>query len=185
MSVHACCQRVESTQLDRPLPQARTRGFQNRIDPEYPAGASAWYWWHEPFESLFITAQALVLAGVSPKEIACCACTFGVETQRIHLTAQFGCFACAEIIHVSAQPVAPSRGIRSLTGALPAWSVFVWYGQDAPTSASPFLNRSISSAAEAQYFFTSGFCFLSRSTAALNWASVSSYGSLIPSDGFV
>ena len=29
--------------------------------------------------------QAFVLAGVSPKEIACCACTFGVETYFIHL----------------------------------------------------------------------------------------------------
>src|ERR687886_2269413 len=101
------------------------------------------------------------------------------------MTAQFGCFAFAEIIHVSAHPVAPSRGIRSFTGALSACSVFVWYGQDAPTQALPFLNRSISSPAVAQYFLTSGFCFLSRSTAALNCGSVSSYGSLMPSDRFV
>src|SRR5919201_2451779 len=117
--------------------------------------------------------------------MACCACTLGVDTHLIHMTAQFGCFAFEETIHVSAQPVAPSRGILSFTGAFAAWSVFVWYGHDAPTTAEPFLNRSISSPADAQYFFTSGCCFLSRSTAALNCVSVSSYGSLIPSDGFV
>src|SRR6266545_8412369 len=61
----------------------------------------------------------------------------------------------------------------------------VWYGQDAPTVAPPLLNRSISSPADAQYFLTSGRCFFSRSTVALNCASFSSYGSLIPSDGFV
>src|SRR5579884_2904980 len=96
---------------------------------------------------------------------------------------QFGCFACADIIHVSAQPVAPSRGIRSFTGALSATSVFVWYGHDAPTTASPDLKRSISSDASAQYFLISGFCFLSSDTAASNCVWFSSYGSLIPSEG--
>src|SRR5690348_3866875 len=96
---------------------------------------------------------------------------------------QFGCFACADSIHVSAQPVAPSFGIKSLTGALSATSVFVWYGHDAPTTASPLLKRSISSDASAQYFLISGFCCFSRLTAALNCVCVSSYGSLIPSEG--
>src|SRR5919201_5913784 len=100
--------------------------------------------------------------------MACCACTFGVETHLIHITAQFGCFAFDEIIHVSAQPVAPSFGIRSLTGALAAWSVFVWYGHEAPMTASPFLNRSISSEARAQYFLINGFCRLRSATAALS-----------------
>src|SRR3954453_11934019 len=99
--------------------------------------------------------------------------------------AQFGGLAFAESIHVSAQPVAPSCGIVSLTGTFAAASVFVWYGQDAPIVASPDLNRSISSEASAQYFLMSGFCFFSRSTAALNWLSLSSYGSLIPRLGFV
>src|SRR6266550_4128356 len=94
--------------------------------------------------------------------MACCACTFGVETHFSHWYAQFGCFACADSIHVSAHPVAPSFGIRSATGAFAALSVFVWYGHDAPITASPFL---------------------SRLTAALNWAEFSSYGSLIPSEG--
>src|SRR3954453_15440596 len=94
--------------------------------------------------------------------------------------AQFGGLALAESIHVSAQPVAPSCGIVSLTGTFAAASVLVWYGQEAPIVASPDLNRSISSDASAQYFFTSGFCVFSRSTAALNCASLSSYGSLIP-----
>ena len=59
--------------------------------------------------------------------------------------------------------------------------MFVWYGHEAPMIAPPFLNRSISSEASAQYFLISGFCFFSRLIAALNWVEFSSYGSLIPS----
>ncbi len=70
--------------------------------------------------------QAFVFAGVSPNEIACCACTLGVETQSIHLYAQLGCCACADSIQVSAQPVAPSLGIRSFTGAPLSCNVIVW-----------------------------------------------------------
>src|SRR3954467_5016042 len=98
----------------------------------------------------------------------------------IHRYAQLGCFALDESIQVSAHPVAPSCGIVSLTGTFAAASVFVWYGHDAPITASPDLNRSISSGGRAQYFFTSGFCCFSRLTAALNCLSLSSYGSLIP-----
>ena len=54
-----------------------------------------------------------MFTGVSPKEIACCACTFGVETHASHLYAQSRFFVCADTIQVSAQPVAPSFGIRS------------------------------------------------------------------------
>ena len=61
--------------------------------------------------------------------------------------------------------------------------MFVWYGHEAPITASPFLNRSISSEASAQYFLISGFCCFSRAIAALNWVEFSSYGSVIPSDG--
>src|SRR5436190_23897614 len=117
--------------------------------------------------------------------MACWAWPFVVETHFSHMNAQFGCFACAESIHVSAQPVAPSFGIRSITGTLSATRVFVWYGHDAPITASPFLNRSISSDASAQYFLTSGFCCFSSATAASNCCWFSSYGSLIPSDDFV
>src|SRR6476660_3184334 len=99
--------------------------------------------------------------------------------------AQFGCFAFAESIHVSAQPVAPSFGIRSLTGTFAATSVFVWYGHDAPMTASPFLKRSISSDASAQYFLIRTRCFLRSATAASNCFWFSSYGSLIPSAEFV
>src|SRR5439155_20516054 len=104
--------------------------------------------------------------GVSPKDSACCACGFGSEMYFIQRYAQFGCLAFADSIHVSAQPVAPSFGIRSLTGTLSASSVFVWYGQDAPMTASPFLKRSISSEASAQYFLISGFCFFIKAAAA-------------------
>src|SRR5581483_10536066 len=108
--------------------------------------------------------------------MACSACTFGVETHAIHLYMQFGCLACDDIIHVSAQPVAPSFGIVSFTGTLSALSVFVWYGHEAPTTASPFLNSPISSDASAQYFLISGFCFFSRLIVALNCVWVISYG---------
>src|SRR5436190_5333641 len=112
--------------------------------------------------------------------MACCACGFGSEMYFIHMYAQFGCFAFDDSIHVSAQPVAPSCGIVSFTGTFAAASVFVWYGHDAPITASPDLNRSISSDASPQYFLTSGFCCLSRLTAAWNCLSFSSYGSLMP-----
>src|SRR5205085_5910870 len=102
-----------------------------------------------------------------------------------HLYAQSRFFVFADTIHVSSQPVAPSFGTRSFTGALAARSVFVWYGHDAPIHASPFLNRSISSDASAQYFLISGFCCFSSATAAFICVCVSSYGSLIPTDGFV
>jgi hypothetical protein len=78
----------------------------------------------------------------------------------------------------------PSLGIRSLTGTFAAWSVIVWYGHVAPSVESPFFIRSIWSVALAQYFLTSGRCSLSSATVASNCGFVSSYGSLIPSDGF-
>ena len=71
-------------------------------------------------------------------------------------------FVFDETIQVSSQPVAPSFGTMSFTGAFAPISVLVWYGHDAPITASPFLNRSISSDASAQYFLISGFCFFSR-----------------------
>src|SRR3954462_1471247 len=100
--------------------------------------------------------------------MACWACGFGSEMYFIHRYEQFGCFACDDSIHVSAQPVAPSDGIVSFTGTFAAASVFVWYGHEAPITASPDLNRSISSDASDQYFLMSGFCCLSRLTAASN-----------------
>ena len=108
-----------------------------------------------------------------------------METHASHLYAQSRFFVFAETIHVSSQPVAPSFGIRSLTGTFWPISVFVWYGHDGPITASPFLNKLISSDASAQYFLISGFCFLRSEIAALNWVGLSSYGSLIPSDAFV
>ena len=47
------------------------------------------------------------------------------------------------------------------------------------------MNRSISSEASAQYFLISGFCCLRSEIAASNCFWFSSYGSVIPSDGFV
>src|SRR6476469_11272442 len=168
-----------------PLPQSAIGVFQKWICLKYRSGAFAWYCAHEPLDSLSMIGHAFELTGVSPKKIACCACTLGVEIQASHLYAQSRFFVFAETIQVSSQPVAPSFGTRSFTGALSAISVFVWYGHDAPMTASPFLNRLISSDASAQYFLISGFCFLRSDVAALNWVELSSYGSLIPSDAFV
>src|SRR5579875_1998786 len=115
--------------------------------------------------------------------MACCACTFGVVTHCIHLYAQFGCGAFVASIQVSAQPVAPSDGIVSATGALSATNVFVWYGQAAPSTVAPLWNRLISCEARPQYFLISERCCFSRFTAALNCGWVSSYGSVMPSFG--
>ena len=72
-------------QLFWPLPHACTGVFQNLMLLKYALGALAWYWVHEPFLICSMYGQAFVLAGVSPKEIACSACTFGVDTQFTHL----------------------------------------------------------------------------------------------------
>src|SRR3982074_2093479 len=121
-----------------------------------------------------MNGHAFVLAGVSPNEIPCSAWTLGVDTQLTHLYAQLGCLECAESIQVSAQPVAPSTGISSLTATFAASRLLVIAGQAAPITASPFLKSSTSSATPVQYFFTSGRCCLSRLTAAPSCSSVSS-----------
>src|SRR6266849_5275652 len=79
---------------------------------KYEPGASAWYCAHEPACRASISAQALVLTGVSPKYSACRAWTFGVLTYAVHRYAQFGCVAFVASIQVSPQPVAPLIGGR-------------------------------------------------------------------------
>ncbi len=81
--------------------------------------------------------------------------------------------------------MAPSFGIVDLTFTPWAIRVAGTSGQAAPIVTPPFVKAAISSLASTQYFFTSGRCCLSRSTAAFSWSDVSSYGSLMPSDGFV
>src|SRR5260370_34623675 len=101
--------------------------FQNLMVSKYVPGASAWYRAHEPAWSFSISAQALVLTGVSPKESACSAWTWGVLTQAVHRYAQFGCGALVASIQVSPQPVAPSaEGMVSANGPPLAFSVLVW-----------------------------------------------------------
>src|SRR5580658_1541549 len=108
----------------------------------------------------------------------------GVDMYAIHLYAQFGSGALAASIHVSAQPVAPSFGMVSFTGACAAFRVDVWYGHAAPTTTSPFWKSEISWLARSQYFLISGCSAFNRLTAAVNCVSVSSYGSVIPRLGF-
>ena len=90
----------------------------------------------------------------------------------------------AASIQVSAQPVAPSLGIAAPIVKWSAFSVLTWYGQPAPTIALPFLKSKISWEARSQYFSISGRCPASRLTAAWNCGWVSSYGSVMPSDGW-
>src|SRR5579871_3229214 len=94
------------------------------------------------------------------------------------------CGAFAASIHVSAHPVAPSLGIVEATGAFAAESWLSWYGHAAPTTVVPLWNSEISCDARSQYFLISGCSDFSSETAALNCGCVSSYGSVIPSDGF-
>src|SRR5207253_6703590 len=161
-------------QSDLPLPQSASGVFQNLIVLKYDAGASAWYCAHDPACNVSISEQALVLTGVSPKKIACCACTCGVLIHLYQRYAQLGCGAFVPSIQVSAQPVAPSDGMVSATGTLATCRVFVWYGQAAPITTSWFVNSEISCEARSQYFLISGRCVLSRLTAASNWDCVSS-----------
>src|SRR5262249_24760335 len=91
--------------------------------------------------------------------------------------------ALAASIQVSAQPVAPSLGTTEPIVNLSAFSVLTWYGHPAPTIALPFLKSKISCEARLQYFSISGRCDASRLTAAWNCGWVSSYGSVMPSDG--
>jgi hypothetical protein len=97
--------------------------------------------------------------------------------------AQFGCGALAASIQVSAHPVAPSFGITDPIGKWCPMSCRTWYGQLAPTVTSPLANADICAGALLQYCFTSGCWPLSRFTAAWNCGWVSSYGSVMPSEG--
>src|SRR3954447_7201340 len=109
-----------------PLPQSATGVFQKWICLKYRSGAFAWCCAHEPLDSLSMIGHAFELTGVSPKKSACWACTVGVEIHESHFMAQSRFFVFADTIHVSSQPVAPSFGMRSLTGAVAPCSVFVW-----------------------------------------------------------
>src|SRR5437763_15805317 len=93
---------------------------------------------HRHFWILFMYGHAFGLTGVSPKTYACRASTFGVVTDFIHLSAQFGYGALLASIHVSAQPVV-GTGAISLAGHLFACSWRVWLGHPAPSQSSPFL----------------------------------------------
>ena len=93
------------------------------------------------------------------------------------------------VIHVSDQPVVPSFGFSAdtVSGGFSAAIRFTWYGQVVPTVVSPDLNVVTWSAyvTPSQYFADSAFCFFSRSMAALNCVSSSSYGFVIFRSGCV
>src|SRR5207245_5971807 len=88
----------------------------------YGPGSEAGDWAHDPACRASISPHALVLTGVSPKNRACSAWTLAVLTYWVHRYAQLGCGALVASIQVSPQPVAPSLGIVSATGAPAALS---------------------------------------------------------------
>ena len=70
------------------------------------------------------------------------------------------------------------------TGAFSPSRVKYWYCQVVPTLTSPLANDEICFAKSTQYSPTFGRCSFSRSTAALNCSSSSSYGFSIPRSGW-
>src|SRR3954469_21339095 len=105
-----------------PLPQSARGGFQNEIWSKY-AGSVTWWPSQNPLPS---RSHVLALAGEAPNHSATCFCTSGLSVQFSHMYMQFGCLAWLDIIHVSAQPVAPSAGSTASTGCLSACSVLTW-----------------------------------------------------------
>src|ERR1700686_4891663 len=93
---------------------------------------------------------------------------------------QLGCWACEEIIQVSAHPVAPSEGTTEATGLFSLFRKLTWYGQAVPITMSPLLNGSVSSVVADQYFLIRGACTLSSAMAASSCVVVSSYTSVMP-----
>ena len=124
-----------------------------------------------------MNGHAFELAGVSPKTSACCACELRLEMYFIHMYAQFGCGAFVASIHVSAQPVAPSFGIVSLTGALRLQRAGLVRPDGADDGVS-VLEQVDLVGGESQYFLISGFCCFSRLTAASNCVFVQLVGIL-------
>src|SRR2546423_11148551 len=93
-----------------------------------------------------------------------------------------GCFAFAEIISESDQPVTPSLGSTSPTFMPAFFRSFVMSGQPAPIVASPDLNRLSKSDASTQYFRTSGRCCFSFALTLSSVAWSILYGSFAPSN---
>jgi hypothetical protein len=87
---------------------------------------------------------------------------------------QFGCGACADIIHVSAHPVAPSDGMTAATGFFSLLRKLTWYGHAVPMTMLPLENPSVSSVVADQYLLISGRCCFMRSTTASSCVRVSS-----------
>src|SRR4051812_19410350 len=86
-------------------------------------------------------SQAFGTVGFEPNHAATSPCTFGEMDHSSHLYAQFGCFAPAASMVVSAQPVAPSTGTVVATLALLASSVFAWNGHE-PEATTPSFWKS-------------------------------------------
>src|SRR3954451_13699975 len=85
-----------------------------------------------------VKLQAFDCAGASPNHSATWAFTFGDVIQFIHWYMQFGCLACAAIIQVSDQPVAPSEGSIVLIDAFLSVPIRLAMAcQVVPTTLSP------------------------------------------------
>src|SRR6476661_10182278 len=88
-----------------------------------------------------LPSQAFGTVGFEPKYAATSPCTFGDSDHSSHLYAQFGCFAPAASMVVSAQPVAPSTGTVDAIFCLFASAVFTWNGQE-PEATTPSFWKS-------------------------------------------
>src|SRR3954454_9905628 len=101
--------------------------------------------------------------------------------QFIHSYMQLGCLASELSIQVSDQTVAPSFGRKpwlaglAATGTPSSLSRENWYCQVVPTATSPPAKAETCFAASDQYSPTFARCSFSRSIAALNCSSLSSY----------
>src|SRR5260370_33216718 len=84
--------------------------FQNLMLLKYDSGALAWKLAQEPGLRDSISAQAPLLTGVSPKLMACAACTLAVLTDPAHLLAPLGRGALLPAIPLHAPAVASSPG---------------------------------------------------------------------------
>ena len=90
-----------------------------------------------------VNAHAFGFEGASPKNSVAAAFVFGLMISFIQRYMQLGCLAFAEIIHVSDQPVEPSFGSTTPTGAFSVRRELAMTCHVVPTVVDPALNAAI------------------------------------------
>ncbi len=132
---------------------------------------------------VLISSHAFWFDGASPNHAATAALASGLMMWSSHMYMQFGFAASELIIQVSDHPVEPSSGQRSistgrvgLAGSPGTARSFRPRGRRSRTPGSPWRRRSSTRRCCSR-------CSFSRSIAASNCSSSSSYGSVIPRSG--